>query len=692
MDNKILEIEKIKLDDTINKVFDAKNFLEERLNTLGKENLDKLKDLRENPETSGLDFFLFLEQLHQQNLTFNVKDKYTRLEELKFLEKEPYFARIDLKNNSVDELSKIYIGKFGYTEEIPVITDWRAKIASVYYRYRYPQKNVKYQTPEGEKVRDLELKRTFEIEDGQLIKYYNNDIQLDESEIISEKIEKRTGGVLEDIVETIQESQLDIIESDPRKICIVQGCVGSGKSTVAIHKLSHIFFNHPDIIKPERSILIAKNQILVSYLSTLFPKLGIFDINYKTLRELIVNIVFREKINLKLNLDENQDASHFNLYEIEKLNDQIRTVSKKYQAKLDKLFNHEDYESFGGFKFAQEMSPIENLTELVKELEEELGRQKEAYNENPKSIKAIFYKDNMRALRKIIKEVKKMRLDIKNKEFVKISKDVGILKNEKLGYFETLVYLVLYLELVGLEKFKKYEYCVIDEGQDFSLLEYLLIQKLVLKGRFCILGDLNQGYRKEGINSWEEISKVVSEANKAKTFTLETNYRSTKPIIDYARKILEPYTQEYLPNSINRVGKSPNVESFDSSNGMIDKLSFELNQDFTTLNKSIGLICYDQNLTKRIDELLKSKKLKDRTYIRLKKNINIEYSNNGVYLMDFEDCKGLEFSKVYVLGLNPEVISEINEAKKAFIAVSRAMNELNVYYINKDYENLLEQS
>src|SRR3989339_1136907 len=280
--------------------------LEETLKSVGISNLDRLKELKQEGEF-GPDFLMFLEQLHEKNAALNLKDKFKRIEELKYLLIQPYFARIDLKDRSSTE--KIYIGKFGLSESSPSVTDWRAKIASVYYRYRYPQKNVYYDTPGGVEKRDLLLKRTYEIADGELVKYYNNDIQLDENEVIIDKIGRKTGGVLEDIVETIQQSQMDIIESDPRQICIVQGCVGSGKSTVAIHKLSHIFFNFPTIIHPERSILIAKNQILVGYLSTLFPKLGIFDINYKSLRELVFNLIFRHELPVDLSLDNESNMS-----------------------------------------------------------------------------------------------------------------------------------------------------------------------------------------------------------------------------------------------------------------------------------------------------------------------------------------------------------------------------------------------
>ena len=260
MNEEDMQLEQRHLGIVLSKIEQAKNTINESLDKLGKENIERLKELSEDGSSSrgygSNDFDVLLEQLHQKNLSFNLKGKYQTLNELKFLSSEPYFSRIDLYNKSSNTDERYYIGKFSYTEDKPVITDWRSKVASVYYRYRYPQKDVTYDTPSGKEVRDLKLKRTFEIQDGELIKYYNNDLQLDESSIIKEKIEKRTGGVLEDIIQTIQKSQLDIIEADPRQICVVQGCVGSGKSTVAIHKLAHIFFNYPKLVAKKPSLHI----------------------------------------------------------------------------------------------------------------------------------------------------------------------------------------------------------------------------------------------------------------------------------------------------------------------------------------------------------------------------------------------------------------------------------------------------
>ncbi|MFC1755918.1 3'-5' exonuclease [Patescibacteria group bacterium] len=680
MDKQTLQKEKENLKEILSKVEYARDDIDLRLGDIGKDNLDKLKDLRETPETSGQDFFQFLEQIHQDNVTFNIKDKFKRLEELDYLKKDPYFARIDLKDQETGFDREVYIGKFGYTEKVPVITDWRAKVASVYYRYRYPQNNVKYETPDGEVVSDLELKRTFEIDNGNLLKYYNNDIQLDESEIIAEKIEKRTGGVLEDIVESIQESQLDIIEEDPRKLCLVQGCVGSGKSTVAIHKLSHIFFNYPKFIHPDRSILIAKNHVLVSYLSTLFPKLGIFDINYKTIRELIINIVYREKLHVKVDFDELEvgDQSEKRVSHLDKL---INEVHLKYEEKITGLFKKEEFETFGGYKYSTDLTPFENISEILEDLDKELANQRSYVKDKPKSIRALLYKENVRVLKKLITNLKKMRLDAKDKVIRNQLKKLGISTESKLSYEQSLIYIYLYLELIGLQKFRKFEYCVIDEGQDLSLLEYSIISKLVLFGRMSVLGDLNQGYSKEGLVSWNKLAKILGKEDSYSLYTLDTNYRSTKPIIDLANKILSPHSKEYLPKSIDRVGEEPKILPFDYNEQMLQEFRKNIEEDVIEVQKSIGIICFDENLIDSVKDILIKSKLDKKKLIELREDKNIVYLPKGVYFTNFENCRGLEFSKVYVLGLNPNNLNSESAAKKAFIAVTRAMNELEVYYI-----------
>lgn len=681
MRDKVFTEESKSLSKVTSLIKDAKVKLETAMESLGAFNLEKLKELRENPATNAADFLQFLDLLDSKNAAFNLPDKYKKLEELEFLSKEPYFSRIDLHDPKTKKTIQHYIGKFGFTEKKkPVVIDWRAKVASVYYRYRYPQKGVKYTTPKGVLTKDLVLKRTFEIDDGELIKYYNNDIKLDESEIIADKLGERTGGVLEDIIETIQKSQHEIIEADPRRVCIVQGTVGSGKSTVAIHKLSYIFFNYPEVVKPEKSILIAKSQILVGYLSTLFPKLGIFDINYGTIRDILYKILFTEGISSDFDLSTSTDISRFNFNEIQTLMQKIDEVHSFYDNALYELFNKDAYESFGGYVYDNTQPVRQNFTEAIQDLEEERRFQVDFIKEKPNHPRSRMFQENVKTMRKIIKHLSDLRSSIRTKALKDLAKEYKIKASGEFGYREALIYVVLHSELIGFTKFTPFEYCVVDEGQDFGILEYFVLDKLVRNGRFCILGDLNQSYEKEGIAAWEDIFEVVEGAKDAQAFTLDTNYRSTKPIVNYANEILKPYTDQYLPIPIDRKGAKPNIKQCATNNDVIAGVTSELETDIKKLDKSIGIICLNEKYLKQINKILLASSLPKEKIVRLEEKERIRYLPRAVYLTHFDNCKGLEFGKVYVVGLNPTKINTFVDAKKAFVAVTRAMNDLSIYY------------
>jgi DNA helicase-2/ATP-dependent DNA helicase PcrA len=644
--------------------------LNNTVSNLQNETIKELTLIRENA-LSYMDMVDTMESLQRQIDALDIRKIVEDLNQLDYLKQNPFFARIDLKDKIDGSVTPYYIAKFGFIHDsLPIVIDWRAKLATLYYKYRYPQENVSYEVDSQKYVFDMKLKRTFEIDNGQVVKYFNNDIQLSESDIIIEKIKDRTGGVLEDIVETIQQDQMEIIESDPREVCVVQGCVGSGKSTVAIHKLSYIFFNFPNIVQPDKSILVSKNRVLVDYLSSLFPKLGIFDLKYMTTRDLIFRHLTLEGIKNKFNLGVNTDISEFNQNFFNNFSDKINKSKDECFKEINEILQKEKYADLVSFKFNYQRPIIENLNELVKDISETISDIREEIKEDPNSIFVLKLKDTISRLNSLKTEVNSKKTQIINLHFSTIVKEYSL--DGFLGYKEALLYLVIFHEYYGFNKNPVYEYCVIDEAQDMSIMELFFLKKIVVNNRFCIIGDLNQNIHNNPLSDWSDFN-VLFDQTKVTTFKLETNYRSTKNIVDFANKILKPFTSAYLPKPIEKVGKE--VTSF-SLNGSSDLLINKILEDYKDLNKSVGIVINNHPLKDEIISKLKENINDPEKLIILEEIKKSFYTPRGIYVLDFENCKGLEFNKVYLLGFNPENIKDFETAKKAFVGVTRAMNEL----------------
>ncbi len=670
MDPQILEFENKKSKEVSLIVNNKIDKITNELSSLQESSIQKLKDIREMGLTSR-DAIDSMNEIQGQVDSFEAYEKIQTLNELYYLKDNPFFARIDLKSPSENKDESFYISKFGFfNDATPLLIDWRAKVASIYYNYRYPQKNVSYDIEDKKFTYDLTLKRTFEMDSIHVVKYFNNDIGLSEDELISSKTKNRTGGVLEDIIETIQVDQMKIIESAPGKICLVQGCVGSGKSTVAIHKLSYLYFNYSNLISPQKSLLVSKSRVLVDYLSSLFPKLGIFDIKYMTLRDLVFRHMTLECKGLRFNLELNTDISEFNSEFCKNLTSEIDDAKKMCFNDLQNVIDSEKYLNLIRFKFVHNVSIFENLENLQEELEESiLNIKDEIKDEKEDAFRAEKLKMSLKIHQDLKKEVNSKKSQILKEHFNTLVKKYSL--NKFLGYKESLLYLVIFQEFYGFKNNPIFEYCVVDEAQDLAVLEFMFLKKVVLSHRFCIIGDLNQNLHNKALSSWEDL-EILFESDKIERHKLEKNFRSTKNIIDYANSVMSPFTTKYLPIPIEKIGKEVVETTLDNLSDFREMLR----EDYKNLEKSIGLIFYNydkNNEVVKIAEEEVSDASKLITLAELKKGF---YSPRGVYIVDFDDCKGLEFNKVYLFGFNTKNVKDFEEAKKAFVGITRAMNEL----------------
>ncbi|WP_226576567.1 RNA polymerase recycling motor HelD [Halobacillus litoralis] len=198
-----------------------------------------------------------------------------QLESLKKLRYKPYFARIDFHRKEKPERETFYIGKtslFDRETQMPIILDWRSPLANVYYEGRLGE--VSYEAL-GERYEGrVSLKRQYQIEEGQLLNYRDIDMTT-KDELLQDSLAQHAERRLSEIVSTIQEEQNRIIRADLRKPIIVQGAAGSGKTTIALHRISYFLYTMKEIFRPEEMLILAPNRLFIHYISEVLPELGV---------------------------------------------------------------------------------------------------------------------------------------------------------------------------------------------------------------------------------------------------------------------------------------------------------------------------------------------------------------------------------------------------------------------------------
>ncbi len=219
----------------------------------------------------------------------------------------PYFARIDFREKLKDSES-FYIGKVGLLDEEDkeeMVVDWRSPIADLYYSG--VQGKAFYEAPIGNIEGELLLKRKFIIKNQKLIDAFDEGIneiilnfneedeQNGEKALIDEflkiNLEENRGNKLKDIVSTIQKEQNDIIRADMYKPLIIQGSAGSGKTTIALHRIAYLLYKYKNKITGEDIVILAPNKLFLDYISEVLPNLGVDKVKQSTFNKLSKEIL-----------------------------------------------------------------------------------------------------------------------------------------------------------------------------------------------------------------------------------------------------------------------------------------------------------------------------------------------------------------------------------------------------------------
>ena len=689
-----------------------KEYLKGTLDILNKEVLnyiDKRKEITEyildyrknaieeyrDDEDKLIEYFDHERYMKEQ--AFDAIDR--KLKELTILKDSPYFGKINFIDSNFDDEEQMYIGRFGVIPEggfEPLIVDWRAPIASLFYHGSLGE--AYYTAPDGKVKVDILKRRQIIAKKGELKGIFDSEVDI-KDEILQEVLSTNSSEKLKDIVMTIQKEQDEIIRKERTKNVIVNGVAGSGKTTIALHRVAYLLYNYRKELE-DKVLILGPNHIFMEYISQVLPSLGESKVKQQTfldfaaeqLEEPIEIASFEEYLEALVagnkniiedakyknsteiigdlnNLVKDMDLNYFNIEPAKYFGkevvgvDEIKEMFEKHYAYMPLFRRSEKIKRILISKIKDKRDEkFRELNQKVKELKNSLKPDELLIEENN-----IEFKRNIE-VREIVREVINSRQEIEawlgKKSIVKIYNDFN--NNKVLTTNDLAPILYLMIKLEGKKAKQSYRHVIIDEAQDYSPIQFKVIKELTGSKYFTVVGDANQRINKASETPAMLNLENILSLDDVEIFNLNRSYRSTFEIIDYANKFLK----ETSITPLVRNGKA--VEVIKAQNK--DEFAREIVNSINEYNKdeldSIAIITKDQNQLEEVYDIIK-----DKIHVVKFNREDIIYRGGTVIIPSYL-AKGLEFDGVIMAEINESFKENKEEDLIKYIMATRALHRL----------------
>ncbi|MFD1388386.1 3'-5' exonuclease [Oceanobacillus sp. FSL W7-1293] len=646
--------------------------------------------LAEIPEYIGDDF------------TENVlEDSRQRVREsLTIAKKEPYFARLDFKEEENEEVKATYIGKAGVFDEHTgdvLITDWRAPIASLFYGFSGSEDDVYYLSPDGIVEGEIYLKRNIVTYNQELQRVVDRYIRGEQEasggdEFLLYKLEDQKDNKLRDIVATIQGEQNEIIRYPLNKAVIIQGVAGSGKTTVALHRLAYLLYEYREQLTAHRMIIFAPNTIFLDYISQVLPELGVGDIVQTTFPKWVMtSIIDDPKCKLE-SLSERRKA-FFESGTVEQTNWkgslEFQQQIREQLSQLEKDWIPEEdfipWENKRGVPLEQINNWIEAdfkdnpVTKKYDRLKAKLTRwieiEAKMYEEKKEQEQAR--KDGKKELRRYLRKWKKRKPYELYAQILKKMERTDLLPpKDKITLDDLAPLLDIHDYWYGIERDERFDHVVIDEAQDFSPYQVSVLHARTKTASFTILGDLAQGiHSNEGIDEWENFIDLFG-TSRSKFFQMTKSYRSTYEIIAFSNIILRHLANRpAYAEPVFRSGEEVQIQQVDTKE-KLEKITSWIHDMKNKEMKTIAVILRSEADCNAIYPKLKEK-IPELTMITTED----KSYEGGISLLPVYVSKGLEFDTVLMIDVDEKHYPATEQAAKLlYVGCTRALHHLSVIH------------
>lgn len=624
--------------------------------------------------------------ISEEHDSYEFKEKRKRL--LLKLQDNPYFGRVDFVYNGENEAEALYIGLGNLSKDRleTLIYDWRAPISSMYYDFDIGK--AYYEAPMGKIEGEILQKRQLKIRKGVLEYALNSDFKVDD-EILQKELSGSGSTKMRNIVATIQKEQNSIVRDQTSSIMLVQGVAGSGKTSIALHRIAFLLYQNRKTLHSSEILVISPNSIFAEYISNVLPELGEQNISEVSFDEIAQHELkgickFETKyaqmeyiIGCNSEEDERLQRIRFksSLVFLRELQEYVKYLEGNLITFASYTLNNytmdaEKIKDLYGETFSAEsiFGRLDKIGDRIADIYES------DYNAVVSAMSRSEIKQNLHQLARTTNIVELYS------EFIEsIKEKYSVLENNfvsdrNLMYEDVFPIVLLKFMLFGKQKsqFDMIKHVIVDEMQDYSMIQYELLH-ILFDCKMTILGDINQVVDKNNETVLDNIQEIFGE--KVTVIKMLKSYRSTYEISEFCRKLCNLTDAE----SFERHGKAPVIYECRNYNDMV--INIQNRMDHVNLSEvaTLVVICKTSAAAQKLYDALDETHKKS-CYLMNKEDTDF---HEGIIITNSYLVKGLEFDYVIVPEVTGEEYFSERDRQILYIASTRALHELDILYFGK---------
>lgn len=548
--------------------------------------------------------------------------------------------------------------------------------------YDFETGDAFYDTPEGRVDCRLERKRQYKVEKGQLVFMLETSLNIHD-DVLQRELSRASDDKMKNIVATIQRDQNAIIRNDRSTALIIQGAAGSGKTSIALHRIAFLLYRFKDTIRSSDILIISPNKVFAHYISQVLPELGEEMIREPTMDALATQLLgeevtfqtFAEEVAALLHAgNKNGDEKYAGRIQfkatpafLEELEEYARSISNRRVRAKDLTFGKRTvpadwianrFQACGPMPFAQQLNEVvEAVVDYMRTRHEVAitGKQRATLRNQ---LKKMMGNTDLHAL------YENFFVWLNRPEMSHRAKD------GRYEYADVFPLIYLKLQLEGAAPRHEIKHLVIDEMQDYTPVQYRVLARL-FPGKKTILGDHNQSVNPLSSSSAEAIREILPEAE---CMYMHKSYRSTIEITELAQRIYR--NPNLVP--IERHGDHPEILACRDAAHELERIR-ELVRDFLASDHhSLGIICKTQSQADAFHEQLRD--FSER--VRLL-NARSTVFSSGIILATAHLAKGLEFDRAIVPHCTAENYHRLIDRHMLYVACTRAMHRLHLTHVGE---------